>query len=476
MKSIYKITFVAIATITLQSCIATKDYQKPDIEQRPLLNQSTIISTTKVLYDSTEQQILPWREIFTNSTLQNHIETALTNNTDLRMALENIKQAEAYQQQGRAGYLPTFNVGTNYTHSVNSINTQFGRILGQRQRLDQFDITANLGWEADIWGKITSKKLAAEATYLQTVATHQAIQTELIAMVASSYYNILALTEQRTILRKTLANRSLTLRTNKALKEAGRVTEVAVQQSVAHVLSVEAMLLDIDTAIKVQENSMSILMGGFPDSILRDSFTFNNSSKPLENSLKDGLSINVLHNRPDVLAAELGFRNAFELTNVAKASFYPTLRLTASGGLQSVDFEKLFDPTSFFASIIGGIAQPVLSGRQIRTQYEVSLSNQEKAFLNYKQTVLNASKEISDALYSIENNTKKIALKKQEADAYKKAVEYSQELLNNGMASYLEVLTATESELNAQLSIINTQYDLWNAHIQLYKAIGGGVE
>lgn len=475
MKLIYKSAFVAIAAVSLQSCVATKEYQKPDIEETPLLNQSKIISTTEILYDDTEQEIPSWREIFTDPTLQQHIETALENNTDLRMALENIKQAEAYQKQGRAGYLPTFGVGANYTHSVNSINTQFGRILGQRQRLDQFDITGNLGWEADIWGKITSKKLAAEATYLQTVATHQAIQTELIALVAMSYYNLLALNEQRALLDVTASVREKSWQTNIALKEAGRVTEVAVQQSEAMYLNAEALRLDILTAIKIQENSLSVLLGKYPQEITRSSLALLRE-KPLANSLKDGLSINVLHNRPDVLAAELGFRNAFELTNVAKASFYPTLKLTANGGLQSVDFDKLFDPTSFFASIIGGITQPILNGRQIRTQYEVNLSNQEKAYLIYKQTILDASKEISDALYSIENNTKKIVLKEQEAEAYKTAVEYSQELLNNGMASYLEVLTATESELNAELSLINTQYDLWNAHIQLYKAIGGGVK
>src|SRR5690554_5596837 len=472
MKSIYKITFVAIATITLQSCIATKEYQKPDIEQRPLLNQSTIISTTKVLYDSTEQQILPWREIFTDSTLQNHIETALENNTDLRLALENIKQAGAYQQQGRAGYLPTFNVGVNYTHSVNSINTQFGRILGQRQRLDQFDITGNLGWEADIWGKITSRKLANEATYLQTEAAHQAVKTQLIAMVASAYYNLLALDAQKEVAEKTIINRAKSLETNKALKDAGRVTEVAIKQTEAQLLSAQALLLDIENNIKIQENSLSVLQGLFPQTIERSAF----EQQKLGISLNDGIGINILNNRPDVMAAELGFRNAFELTNVAKASFYPTLRLTASGGLQSVEFDKLFDPTSFFASIVAGIAQPVLNERQIRTQYEVSLSNQEKAFLEYKQTVLNASKEISDALYAIDINNKKLVLKKQEADAYTTAVNYSEELLNNGMASYLEVLTATESELNAQLNIITTQYNLWNANIQLYKAMGGGVE
>ncbi len=466
MKLIYKTAFVAITAVSLQSCIATKEYQKPNAWENASFN------TNEVVKDSIAENVLPWQQVFTDAALQQHIQTALDNNLDIRVALENINQAQSYMAQGRMGHVPTFTVGANYTHSVNSINTQFGRILGQRQRLDQFDITGSLGWEADIWGKINSRKLAAEATYLQTVAVHRAVKTQLIAMVASNYYNLLALDAQKQLALKTIENRSKSLETNRALKDAGRVTEVAVKQTEAQVLSAQALLLDIETNIKIQENSLSVLQGMFPKAIERSTF----ADLQLNIDTQAGVSIETLNNRPDIQAAELGFRNAFELTNVAKTSFYPTLRLTASGGLQSVEFEKLFDPTSFFASIVAGIAQPVLNGRQIRTQYEISLSNQEKAFLNYKQTVLNAGKEISDALYSIENNAKKLELKKQEADAYTTAVNYSEELLNNGMASYLEVLTATESELNAQLNIITTQYNLWNANIQLYKAMGGGVE
>lgn len=465
MRFIYKTTFVAITAVLLQSCIATKEYQKPEVWNNASFN------TNEVVKDSMAESVVPWQQIFTDALLQQHIQTALENNLDIRAALENINQAQSYLSQGRMGYMPTFTIGTNYTHSVNSINTQFGRILGQRQRLDQFDITGSLGWEADIWGKITSKKLAAEATYLQTVSAHKAVKTQLIAMVASTYYNLLALDAQKQVALKTIENRNKSLETNKALKDAGRVTEVAVKQTEAQALSAQALLLDIENNIKQQENSLSILKGMFPHAVERASF----SDLQLNVNATEGVSIQTLNNRPDVVAAELGFRNAFELSNVAKASFYPTLKLTANGGLQSVEFEKLFDPTSFFASIVAGIAQPVLNGRQIRTQYEISLSNQEKAFLNYKQTVLNASKEISDALYAIDINKKKLVLKQQEAEAYSTAVNYSQELLNNGMASYLEVLTATESELNAQLNIITTQYNLWNANIQLYKAMGGGV-
>src|SRR5690606_12688451 len=259
-------------------------------------------------------------------------ETALENNIDIRVALENIKQAQATLAQGKAGYFPTFSVGANYTHSVNSINTQFGRILGQRQRLDQFDITGTLAWEADIWGKITSRKLANEASYLQTVASHQAVKTQLIASVATLYYNLLALDEQKDIAEKTMANRAKRLDTNRALKEAGRVTEVAVKQTEAQWISAQALLLDIENNIKNQENALSILIGMFPTTIERSAF----QSQQLAVHASEGVAIEILNNRPDVIAAEMAFRNAFELTNVAKANFYPTLRITANGGLQSV--------------------------------------------------------------------------------------------------------------------------------------------
>lgn len=466
MKSIYKTSLVIVSAITLQSCIATKEYQQPKVWDDASFN------TNKIVKDSSYQAIVSWKEVFTDPVLQNYIQTALEENTDIRVALENVKQSQAYLAQSKFGHIPTLNIGANYTYSVNSINTQFGRILGQRQRLDQFDITGSLGWEADIWGKINSRKSASEATYLQTLAAHQAVRTQLIAMVASNYYNLLALDEQKKIAEQTIQTRTESLETNKALKEAGRVTEVAVKQTEAQLLSAKSLLLDIEQNIKTQENALSLLLNRFPEKIERSTFT----SQQVVFNGQEGVSINILNNRPDVIAAEMRFKNAFELTNVAKASFYPTLRLTASGGLQSVDFDKLFDPTSFFASVVGGIAQPILNGRQIRTQYEVSLSNQEIAFVNYRQAVLQASKEVSDALFAIDTYSQKLELKKEEAKAYSQAVEYSQELLNNGLASYLEVLTATESELNAQLNVITTQFNLWNANIQLYKAMGGGVE
>ncbi len=465
MKILYRTLAIVVLGATLQSCLATKNYERPEV-----INESYFRSDN-LPQDSLSMAQVSWKTIFKDPVLTNHIEKALENNIDIRVAIENITAAQSIVFQGKMGYYPTLNLGANYTHSVNSENTQIGRIIGRRQRLDQYDITANVSWELDVWGKITSQKKASVASYLQTVATHQAVKTQVISSVASAYFQLLALDEQKAIALSTIANRQQSLETNKALKDAGRITEVAVKQTEAQLFNAEALLLDIENNIKIQENVISVLLGEMPHTIERSTL----DAQYFDIDLNTGFPAQLLMNRPDVIAAENGLINAFEMTNVAKTAFYPTLRLTATGGLQSVDFAKLFDPTSLFGNFVAGLAQPILNGRQIRTQYEVSLTTKEKAFLNYKQTILNASKEVSDALYTYETMEKKVVLKEKEALAYSTAVEYSEELLNNGMASYIEVLTAKENELNAELSVVNTQFAQWNALIQLYKALGGGI-
>ena len=215
MKLIYRTASLALVAITLQSCIATKKYERPEITIEENFR------TENIATDSLSMASLPWNEVFTDSKLQEYIAYGLDNNMDIRTAIQNIEAAEAYATQGKMGYYPTLNIGANYTHSVNSLNTQIGRIIGRRQRLDQFDITANLGWEADIWGKITSQKKALQATYLQSVSAHQAVKTQLISSIATSYYQLLALDEQKKFTEETIINRTNSLATNMALKEAG---------------------------------------------------------------------------------------------------------------------------------------------------------------------------------------------------------------------------------------------------------------
>ncbi|MBW3517822.1 efflux transporter outer membrane subunit [Flavobacterium sp. NKUCC04_CG] len=467
-NTLYRIIPVAIVALSVQSCFVAKTYERPEV-----INEQNY-RTDRLNSDSLSMANVPWKDLFSDPILIQYIDKGLDTNLDIRVAMQNIEAANAYFKQGKMGYLPTLNLGANYTHSVPSKNTQLGALFsnGDRVKVDQYDITGNFSWEADIWGKIRSNKRAFGASYLQTVAAHQAVKTQLIATIASTYYQLLSLDEQQRITKETILNREKSLETIIALKEAGQVTEVAVKQNEALLLNTRSQLLDINNNIKLMENTFSILLADNPESIKRSTL----AEQKLNSDLTVGVPMQLLSNRPDVLAAEYGLMNAFEMTNVARSNFYPSFKLTATGGLQSIKFDELFNTNSLFANIIGGLTQPLINGRQIRTQHQVSQANQEIAFLNYKKAMLNASKEVSDALYTYQAMDEKIGLKTKEVEAYSLAAEYSEELQNNGMANYLEVLTAKENTLAAQLNLINTQFSKLNAIVQLYKAVGGGVK
>ncbi|BEV03058.1 MULTISPECIES: TolC family protein [Chryseobacterium] len=469
MKSILNIikgiTFSVAVLAAVSSCMARKEYQRPDNVVDEKLYRTDMLPT-----DSTNIANVSWKEIFTDPVLQGHITKALENNLDIRIALQSISSAESYLKQSKAAYEPTLSIGPNYTFQTQSINTQFGQIIGERRYVNQFDITASLGWEADIWGKLRAQEKAQLATYLGTVEAHKAVKTDLIASVASSYYQLLTYDAQKRIITETIKVREQNLETTKALKTAGTLTEVAVQQSEALVYNAKSLLIDIDTQIQLLENTMSLLMGEPSHTIERSSL--ENQNVPID--LKLGYPVQLLSNRPDVKRAEYNLMNAFELTNSAKAQFYPTLKLTGSGGVQSVDIDHLFSVNSLFANVVAGLAQPLLNKRAIRTNYEVSLANQETAYLNFRKAILTAGKEVSDAIrvYSVQDQY--IDLKQKELVNYKNSVNYSQELVNYGMANYLEVLNASVNSLNAELNIANAQYSKMKAGIELYQALGGG--
>ena len=459
-NSIYKFILVPAVLLSLQSCFVAKDYIRPQVVEEEYFR------TDLIPQDSLTMADVSWRELFTDPILAGYIEEGLQNNLDIRVALQQIEAAEAYMKQGKAGYLPTLNVGATGATQSPSDNGQLGGV----GTVSQFDLAANLSWEADIWGKIRSSDRATQARYLQSVAGHQAVKTELIATIASLYYQLLALDEQLRITEQTIENRENSLETTRALKDAGSLTEVGVKQTEAQLYRAQAVLVDLENNIRLLENALSIVLGEAPHQIDRGSL----AEQEITTELKIGVPAQLLRNRPDVIAAEYNLMNAFQLTNVAKSSFYPSFRLTASAGLQSLEFEDWFSANSIFASVIGNLAQPIFNQRQIRTQYEVAQAQEEIALLDFRRSLLVASREVSDALYNYEAAIERMEIKLNEFEAYDLATTYSEELLNNGMANYLEVLTARENALNSQLELINTELDKFIAIIDLYQALGGG--
>jgi len=462
-KNFSRTILLVVVSFTLQSCFVAKDYARPE-----LVETENLYRTENLPIDSISVADISWKTLFSDTYLQQYIEEGLQNNMDVRIALQQIIAANAYAKQGKAGFLPSLSVGPNYTRQEFSENSQFGSIF--TGGIDTYDITANLSWEADVWGKIRSNKRATQAAYLQTVAAHQAVKTQLIASIANTYYNLLALDAQLEVTKQTIASRESGVATIKALKEAGQVTQVAVDQNVAQYNSAKALQVDIETAIFKTENTLSILLGKTPQNFERSSLDI----QKIKQDIKVGVPATLLSNRPDVMAAEYGLIQSFELTNVAKSSLYPSLTLTASGGLQSLDIDDLFSTSSLFATFVGGLTQPIFNQRKLKTQKEVAIAQQEQSLLNFKKTILVAGSEVSNALFSYKSETKKFEFRKNEVEALRKAEANSEELLKNGYANYLDLLTARQSALSAELNIIDSQLQQLISVVDLYEALGGG--
>ncbi|MDO4728500.1 MAG: efflux transporter outer membrane subunit [Bacteroidota bacterium] len=463
-KIIFRVLITGVSVVFLTSCVGRKSYERPELVDEKLFR------TENISNDSLSSANVSWREIFTDEILQGYIDKALQNNLDIRVALQNIVSAEAYVTQAKQLYLPTLSISANYTKSTMSQNTQIGAIIGQRRYIDQWELAGNLSWEVDVWGKLSARNKATYASLLSTVVTHQAVKSEVVSSVAIAYYQLLMYDKQQKILEETVVLRQKGWETAKALKESGITTEIAVQQYEALLYNAKAQLITIQNLIWSLENSIAVLLGETPDAIARTSLEVQQFPK----NFNQGYALYLLENRPDVMRAEQQLIHAFELTNVAKAAFYPSLTLTARGGFTAMDIEKWFSPQSFFANIIGGLVQPILNQKQIKTQYKVSQANQEIALLNFKKTLLLAGKEVSDAMQNFSSQDAFIQLKIKEMEAYQKATAYSIELFDNGMASYLEVVAAEVNRLNAELSVANAQFVRMQYGVTLYKALGGG--
>jgi len=451
-QNILKLVVILITSALLQSCFVAKNYENPKVKT------DNLFRTNQVL-DSTSLATISWDKLFTDPILQQYINQGLATNYDVQIALQNLTAAEANMKQGKAGYLPTLNGNASWLHQ------DF-----DESDLDQYELSGNLSWEADIWGKIRSNKRASVAAYLQTVAAQQAIQTQLVANIASTYYQLLALDAQVKVAEETLINRVESIKTIKALKDAGIVNEVSVKQTEAQKYATEIILKDLKYSVKIIENTLSILLGKAPVAIDRDVF----DNQKITADIEVGVPALLLSRRPDVVSAELNFRHSFELTNIARSNFYPSLMVNASGGFQSLEIKDWFNANSLFSSVISSLTQPIFNQRKVKTGYEVAKANQQKAYLQFEQTLLLAGKEVSDALADYENETEKLSIRENKLEALKKAASYSDELLQYGLVNYLEVLTAKDNALNTELEYINNKYNQMNAVINLYKALGGG--
>lgn len=459
-QTLIHLAVLPIVIFTLQSCFTAKNYVRPEIPD------ANYFRTDEMPEDSSSIAELSWKKIFTDPYLVEYIEEGLQNNIDIRIAIEQINAAEAYYRQGKAAWFPTLNLSAQAAFQQPSDNGATPGI----DNVSQFTLSGTLSWEADIWGKIRSGERATRAAFLQSRAAHQAVKSNLIAGIADLYFRLLSLDEQIKVTEQSVANRKQSVETTKALMESGFITAAGVEQTKAQLYTAQSILVDLKLSEKLTEHTLSILLGRAPQDIERSSL----EEQQINVEIDTGFPSQLLSNRPDVIAAEYGLINAFELTNVARANLYPSFSISASGGLQSLELDDLFSVKSWFTNTVGSVVQPLLFGRQLRSQYEVAKSREEIAYLNFKRAILTASREVSDAMHSLEAAGERAEIIKLQYEALQRATDYSEELLNNGMVNYLEVITARENALNAQLNLINSRFEQLSSQTELYRALGGG--
>lgn len=460
----YKYSIViGLSILTLSACV-TKKYERPQLKSDALYRDNNTTDTVTIAD-------LPWKTLFSDTTLQSLIQRGINENLDLKQAIERIKIAEATLQQSRAAFLPSLQGDVSVTDAKQSAAAlNFPAGININLETQTYRAQLSTAWEADIWGKLSSAKRAAYATLLQSDAAKRAVQTQLIATIANNYYTLLALDKQLAITEQTIKIRSQDVETMKALKEGAVVNGAAVVQSEANLYAAQVTLPDLKRSIKEAENALSVILAQAPGSIGRTSL----DQQIAYSTLQTGLSAQLLANRPDVIAAEYGFRAAFENTNVAKTYFYPALTLTASGGLSSLQLQNFFD-NSIFYNLVGGLTQPIFAKGQNKARLRTAEAQQLQAFYTFQQTLLTGGQEVSNALYAYQTAVEKEETRSKQIASLTKAVDFTKELLRYSSATnYTDVLTSEQSLLSAQLNGINDKLQKLQSVVNLYRALGGG--
>ena len=438
-----KITYIILFTLFLSSCNIYRKFERPEMS---VADSYRNLDTTAIV-DTATIADLNWTEIYTDPNLQVLINYALENNTDHLIAMEKVKEAKAAFKSARLSFFPSaglvFPTNLNYSNGNTSVS---------------YDASVTASWEIDLFGKLLNSKRKAQVVMLQSQEYQQAVRTQIIATVADYYFNLLALDKQLNIYTITEKSWATSVETIKAMKEGGMTTEAAVAQYEAYHASIAAAIPEIKAAIMKQENALSALLGDYPKNIERGKL----DEQKVGFNIEAGIPMQLLANRPDIKAAEYNLASMFYNTNVARSYFYPNIVIDANLGWTGA------------LNLIGSLTQPIFYRGANKARLEIAKAQEEAARLQFKQAIVNAGMEVSNALITYDAELKKESERNKQIVALYNAVEYTNELLKLGSSTYLEVLDAQQSLLSALLSQTEDNLNKLNAITSLYHALGGG--
>lgn len=440
------------AVLCLSGCGVYKPYSRPQVETDGLYRDIPV-------EDTVTMATLSWRELFTDPQLQTLVEKGLGRNTDLRIARLRVEEAEAVLKNARLSYLPSV-----------SLNPEggIGRYNGVTTKT--YNLGASAAWEIDIFGKVTNAKRGARAALESSKAYEQAVQTRLVATVANSYYTLLMLDRQLAVNERTLATWEKSVKVLEALKQAGKSNDAAVLQARANRMALESSVLALRQSIHETENALSVLLAMPPAAIERG--TLNGQRFPEEMSV--GVPLQLLANRPDVRQAEYNLAQAFYAVNAARTAFYPSLTLSGSLGWTN-NGGAVTNPAAWLANAVGSLVQPLFNRGANRANLKIAKARQEEATLLFRQSLLDAGKEVNNALTAWQTARQQVEIAGSQITVLREAVRKTELLMRHSPTNYLEVLTAQQSLLAAELAEAQARFDEIQGVIDLYHALGGGL-
>ena len=450
-----RLLYTLIVALVATSCTVYQKYSRPEVAVDNLFGAVETKDTVTIADIS-------WREFFTDPHLQRLIEQGLKSNPDMQIAAQRVVEASAALRTAKLSYFPSVAFNPSY-----SLNAPFS---GSSSGSLSLPISAS--WEVDITGRILNGKRSAQAAYEQSHLYRQSVQTALVSSIANTYYTLLMLDAQLSISRTTAASWKENVRIMKAMKLAGMTNEASVSQTEANSWEIDASLYDLQYDILQVENALSLLLGTTPQKFERGTIHNQNFNK----TLSVGIPAQLLSRRPDIRSAERTLQQAFYATNIAEGSFIPSLTLGGSLGWQDQLGKAVASPASWLVTFTTRIAADLFNAGAKRANLKIAKAKQEQALISFRHSLLTAGNEVNDALAKCQTARSKKDIRKQQIAALESAVNSTRQLMSHSESTYLEVLTAQQKLLSAQLSQIADSFEEIQGVINLYHALGGGVD
>ena len=457
-----KLLTIMSATLLLGSCGIYNKYERPDVNATGLVRDTASVSDTLAVADTASFGNLPWREVFTDPQLQALIEQGLENNVDLLNAALNVKMVEAQLTAAKLAFVPSF------TFSPQGTLTSWDG----SKTTKTYSLPVQASWSLDLFGNLLSQKRSAQTALLATKDYQLVVKTQVISNIANMYYTLLMLDRQLEIVNEMAGITKETWDMMKGLKEL-RVgyRSTSVQSAEANYYSVLAQAADLKRQIRETENSLSLMLGQSAQAIKRGRLEDQN----LPSKFSTGIALNMLSNRPDVHYAEMTLAQCFYNTQTARSRFYPSITISGSGAFTNSSGMGIVNPGKWLLSAVGSLVQPLFMNGQLIAGLKVAKAEQEQAYNTWQNAVLMAGNEVSNALVLYNTSDEKSRLEEKQVAALRQTVQDTKELYSSSSSNYLEVITAQTTLLNAELTKVADDFYKMQAVVNLYQALGGGV-